>query len=257
MIRAARLKEIRSRLERDGALTVSELARGFGKTPITIRRDLEVLEGEGYLTRTHGGAIAAGPGTNEPSPYGEREMEAAREKWAVARRAADYVEDGDSLILNAGTTMRALARCLKNFRDLQVVTNGITLVSELTQAPGAQVLLLGGEVDAKKMGTVGPQARDMLGGIHVAKAFLGISGLSVERGLLMHSSAEAEINAAFVGAADEVTVAVDSRKFGINLLYGVAPLSAVQRIITDGGIGADARRAVERAGVDLVIAEDG
>jgi DeoR/GlpR family transcriptional regulator of sugar metabolism len=178
------------------------------------------------------------------------------EKSSIAKKAAQYVSDGESIIINAGTTMHAFAMHLRHRRDLQVVTNGITLVAELAHCPAAHVLLIGGETDFKKLGTVGPLAEEMIREIHVSKAFLGVSGISLDHGLLMHSPAEARINACFARAADEVTVVVDSSKFEANFIYRVAHLGDIHRLITDGKIKADARRCLAQARVELVIAED-
>ncbi len=254
MIRAARLQKIRTRLGRDGSVSISELAKRFRKNPITLRRDLLILENEGVLKRTHGGAVALAG--NEPAPYEERAVESAVEKSAIAKKAAEYVNDSESIIINAGTTMQAFAMHLRHRRDLQVVTNGVTLVAELAHSPAAHVLLIGGETDFKKLGTVGPLAEEMIQKVHVSKAFLGVSGISLDHGLLMHSPAEARINACFLRAADEVTVIVDSSKFEANFIYRVAPLGDVHRLITDAKIKADARRCLAQAGVELVIAED-
>ena len=253
MIRIARLYEIQAHLERDGSVTVSELAQELRKTPITIRRDLQFLESEGVLRRTHGGAVACVAPTGEMPRYDLRERVHPKEKSSIARKAAEFITDGDSLIINAGTTTHEFAIHLRRFNDLQVVTNGLTLGPELAHSPNSQVLMIGGETDFTKLGTVGPVAEEMMEQIHVTKAFLGVAGVSIEHGLLMYSPAQARINAAFVRSADHVTVLVDSSKFASNFIYRVAPLDDVDRIITDSNIQPDIRNALERAGPELII----
>ena len=255
MIRAVRLKEIRHRLDQDGAVSVSDLAERYAKTPITIRRDLEVLETEGFLTRSHGGAVVRARSDYELSPYTTRQGEHSGQKALVAKRAAELVSDGDSLILNAGTTMREMARHLTRRKGLRIATNGITLVPELAAAPGAQILLLGGDVDFRKMGTVGPLAEAALSDIHAPKAFLGITAVSPEHGLSMHSPTEARINAAFIEAADEITVVVDSSKFETPALYRVTPLEAIHRIVTDSGLSPAIGKQLRAMGLDLIIVD--
>jgi len=256
MIQALRLNEIREQVKQDGVVSVSQLAEKFGKNPITIRRDLEALANEGALRRTHGGAVSlVGSGASLPH-YDIRKGIHLKEKAAIAARAVRYIGDGDSLIINAGTTTRELAASLRRFRGLQIVTNGITLVPELADCADSQVFLIGGETDFKKLGTVGPVAEEMMRDIHVAKAFIGVSGISLERGLLMHSPSEARINAAFVESADEVTVLVDSSKFTSNYIYRVAPLEGIQRVITDAGIDAETCKALQQVVPEVVIAKN-
>ena len=255
MIRAVRLKEIKHRLDRDGSVSVTNLAARYGKTPITIRRDLELLETEGFLTRSHGGAVLRARSDYELSPYGTRQREHSGQKALVAKRAAKLVSDGDSLILNAGTTMREMARHLTRLKGLRIATNGITLIPELAAAPGAQVLLLGGDIDFRKMGTVGPHAEAALLDIHAPKAFLGVTAVSVDHGLSMHSPTEARINAAFIEAADEVTVVVDSSKFMTPALYRVTPLEAIHRIVTDSDLPPAIRKQLRSMGLDLIIVD--
>ena len=272
MIRAVRLKEIRHRLDREGAVSVSDLAAQYAKTTITIRRDLEFLEAEGFLTRSHGGAVVRPRSDYELSPYGTRQGEHSVQKALVAKRAAKLVSDGDTLIINAGTTMREMARHLTLRKGLRIATNGITLIQELAAAPGAQILLLGGDVDFRKMGTVGPLAeggdvdfRKMgtvgplaeaaLSDIHALKAFLGITAISLDHGLSMHSPTEARINAAFIEAADEVTVVVDSSKFETPALYRVTPLEAIHRIVTDSGLPPAIAEQLRAMGLDLILVD--
>lgn len=255
MIRAVRLKETRHRLDREGAVSVSDLAAQYAKTTITIRRDLEFLEAEGFLTRSHGGAVVRPRSDYELSPYGTRQGEHSVQKALVAKRAAKLVSDGDTLIINAGTTMREMARHLTLRKGLRIATNGITLIQELAAAPGAQILLLGGDVDFRKMGTVGPLAEAALSDIHALKAFLGITAISLDHGLSMHSPTEARINAAFIEAADEVTVVVDSSKFETPALYRVTPLEAIHRIVTDSGLPPAIAEQLRAMGLDLILVD--
>lgn len=241
-------------LEQVGVVSISDLAREFGTSPITVRRDLLALERDGYLVRTHGGATAgAARPIYEPSPYVKRETEHGSGKKAITSKAATYVRDGDTLIINAGTTMHALAAQLRNARDLQVVTNGLTVATELAASHDAQVFMLGGSIDFKKMGTVGPRAEEAMRDVHVEKAFLGITGISIEHGLFMHSAAEAQINRLFVAAAREITVVVDSSKFDVPCLFRVASLQEIDRIITDDGIRPEIKAVLERLDLELII----
>ena len=206
--------------------------------------------------RTHGGATVHGAALlYEPPPYTVRETEQATEKTVVARKAAEYLRDGDMVILNAGTTMQALAVELRRYKGLQVVTNGLTVATALAASPGVQVFMIGGNVDFKKLGTVGSRAEEAMRDIRVEKAFLGITGISVGHGLFMHNAAEAEINRLFVSSAREVTVVVDSSKFDVPCLFRVAGLGEIHRLITDSGIRAEVRETLEKMDLDLDVVE--
>ena len=253
VIQAARHKEIRDILEREGVVSISNLARKFKKCPITIRRDFLILEKQGALIRTRGGATTIPDLASEPPPYDIRERVHAMEKASIAKKAAEFIKEGDTLIINAGTTMHELARHLRHQKNLQVVTNGLTVAMELGHSPGTQVLMIGGVVDFKKLGTVGPLAEETITNMRVTKAFLGMTGVSLDHGLFMHSPTEAQINALFVKAAREVTVVVDSSKFEAGSLFRVASLDMIDRIITDSQIRPETRRSLDKMGLEVVV----
>jgi len=253
MIQAARQREILSLVEKKGVVSIAELAERLDISSITIRRDLLKLASQGRLTRTHGGATAANL-DGELASYEERERLHADEKKAVAKRAAQLVREGDSIILNAGTTMRELAIQLRGIKDLNVVTNGLTVATELAGTPRRQIFTIGGTVDATKLATVGPQAELMLQDIHVSQAFLGVIGVSIEHGIFMHNAAEAQINAAFIRCARAITVVVDSSKFTANALFRIAPLSEVDRIVTDRQVPREVVRALKKQKIQVLIA---
>lgn len=257
MIKAVRQRKIRQMLEAGGAVTVTGLAEQFETSPITIRRDLIFLEQQGLLNRTHGGAIvdAEAEATRfATTPYSDRDQLYSKEKSLVAQRASELVRDGDSLIMNAGTTMCRLARALRERRNLRIVTNGVTVAGEFEGNRSAELYLIGGIVDFSKMATTGPAAEQAMNDIRVPRAFLGLSGISIADGAAMYNPEEARINRIFMESAREVTVVVDSSKFESQAIYRVAPLSSVHRIITDSGISSTNRAAIERMGIELIVA---
>jgi DeoR/GlpR family transcriptional regulator of sugar metabolism len=143
---------------------------------------------------------------------------------------------------------------LRDRRNLQVVTNGVTVAAEFEPNRSAQVYLIGGLVDFSKMATTGRSAEQAMSEIRVPRAFLGLSGISVADGVAMYNPEEARINRIFIESVKETTVLVDSTKFDSEALYRVAPLSSVHRIITDSGISKDNRVAIERMGIELIVA---
>lgn len=253
MIRAARHAHIVNWLDRHGVASIASLAQEFHTSELTIRRDLAELCRQGLLDRTHGGARRRDDSVGrEPSPYAVREREQAREKAALAKIAARFVADGDSLIINAGTTMRQLALEIRA-KDLKVVTNGVTVAPVLGELPGAELLLLGGALDPRKMATIGVEVEHMLENIRVRKAFLGVSGISAQHGMFMHSPEEARVNAALIAHADEVIIVADATKFAANQPYRIGPWSTATRLVTEEKVPADLRATIAAQGVEVIV----
>jgi len=259
MLKAARHKEIIALLQTGGVVEVSTLADKFQTSPITIRRDLIELHERGLVERTHGGAvsgevIAEGWARYESISYAERERENVREKKAIAELAAQLVTDGDCILVNAGTTSRNFAEALRGHHNLHVVTNGLTVAIELARSQAASVYFLPGTIDFKKMASVCRPVPGTFDDITVRAAFLGVNGISATGGISMLSQEEAAMNRAFIDAAQSVTVLVDSSKFHSQGVFRIAKLDRVTRIITDSSIDDESRRAIEKLGVELLIA---
>ncbi len=260
MIKAERLREIRQLLSGDGSVTVSELARRFELSTMTIRRDLIELQQQGLLNRTHGGAVLDeamhGYARYESGSFEDRTRVQARQKRAIAERAAQLVSDGDSLLINAGSTMTAFAAALRAHRNLHVVTNGLTVAVELAKNPSTGVFVLPGLLERKKMSTVLQPDSKVLDDVRPPSAFLGVVGVSVELGPMMADPAEASMNRAFIEAAEEVTLLIDSSKFAAQATYRIMPMARIHRIITDGGIAQRDRDILLDRGIDLIVVDE-
>ncbi len=261
MLKAARHKEILALVHGGGVVEVNGLAERFQTSPITVRRDLIELHERGLLERTHGGAvsgggevIAEGWARYETISYAERERENHREKRAIADLAAQLVSDGDCILLNGGTTSRQLAEALRGHRNLHVVTNGLTVAMEFARSDSASVYLLPGNVDFHKMASVCRPAPGTFDDITVRAAFLGVHGISAAAGIGMLAPEEAAMNRAFIDAAQSVNVMVDSSKFRAQAIFRIAHLDRVTRVITDAGIEASTRAALEKMGVEVLVA---
>jgi DeoR/GlpR family transcriptional regulator of sugar metabolism len=255
MHKAARQKQIRELLTSNGDASVAFLAERFGASLNTIRRDLTDLDSQGHLSRTRGGAIfeREGKAPLTGPNYAAREREYPAQKMIIGKRAAEFIENGSSLVMTGGTTMHALAMALGDREDLQVVTNGLTVAVELEKCRGSRVFFIGGVVDFTKMATVGQAAQDALRDIVVDQAFVGVSGLSVDGGLAMFNPQEAEINRSFIRAAKHVTVLTDSTKFRSKAMFKMCGLDKVDRLITDDGILPKDKAAIESLGIELII----
>lgn len=235
MISAQRRKIIMDRIRAGLPVSVSELSRELGVSPMTIRRDLYHLEKEGILSRTHGGAVPVNIGSAEEPSFAEKLDRFPAEKLAIARKAAELVEEGDTILLGAGTTVTALAKLLKDRQNLTVVTNTVNIAMELAQSEGINLILTGGNIRTKSYALVGALAERVLREIHVQKVFLGVNGISLEHGLTTPNMTEAYTNSLMIGAADQVIVLADHSKIGRVALSRFAPITAVHTFITDGG----------------------
>ena len=253
MFAEERQTAILEELRRSGKVTVEELTAGFRVSAPTIRADLSRLEARGLLRRTHGGAIRASATLFEP-PYAERQVMRHAEKRAIARAAAALVKDGETVLLDAGTTTYEVALRLKARASLTVVTNSLANALELMDSAGIELILVGGSLQPRRRATLGPLAAAFLDDFHVDHAFLAFNGVHPQSGFTVVDFDAAETKRRMMACAAETIVVADSSKIGQIAFAGVAPLSAADLLITDAGATAEDRAALEEAGLRLLIA---
>lgn len=258
MLKAERIREILQILSGDGSVSVSEMAHRFGLSTMTIRRDLIELQRQGLLARTHGGAVLDadmhGYARYESGTFEDRLRVHTPQKRAIAERAAQLVSDGDSLLINAGSTMTIFAQALRQHRNLHVVTNGISVAQELIRNTSIGVYMLPGLIDRKKMSTVQQSGDNSFAELRPPSAFMGVVGVVPKSGPMMSDPVEAAMNRAMMEAVEEVTLLIDSSKFSAQAVYRIVPMERIARIITDDGIAPEDQEAIISAGVDLIIA---
>jgi len=230
-----RKQKILDLLKEKSKLMVPELCSEFGVSPATIRNDLRELENAGLLKRTHGGAIKVSKTSFELNSY-QKKVTNLNEKKAIARIAINYVEDGDTIALDTGTTTLELARLLSSRKNITVVLNDIEIAAYLENEQNIDVILIGGSLRKGFHCTVGPIAVRSLQGLYVDKAFMATNGISVKGGITTPNIEQAEVKAAMINMAEEVIVLCDSSKIGNNSFVQVHPITAIDRIITDEGI---------------------
>ncbi|TBN56715.1 DeoR/GlpR transcriptional regulator [Glaciihabitans arcticus] len=235
-----------------GRVEVAGLARDLAVTPETVRRDLTALERRGVVRRVHGGAIPVERFGIEPG-VADREAKAAGQKERIARAALDELPDGGSIILDAGTTTVRLAEMLPTDREFTVVTHSIPVASVLISRPNITLHLLGGVVRGRTLAAVGEWTQTQIVDVFADIAFMGTNGLSVERGLTTPDLAEASVKRALINAARRTVVLADHTKFGREDFARVAPLSAIDTIITDAGLDSEFAEDVENAGPRVVV----
>lgn len=237
-----------------GRVTVASLAKQYGVVETTIRRDLALLNAEGLIERTYGGAVA---GLRAEAGVDEREKLAKSEKDAIGREAASIVSDGDTVILDTGTTCAALARHLRSRRGLTVITSGFPVVEHLLPSEDIEIILLGGAVRPQSRGTVGPLAEAALRGITASITFLGADGVVAGRGICEASAAQISLKRLMAEQAREVVVLADSSKLQRSPSNFWMQLRAPWTLITDTAADATDVRLFESSdGCRVIKAED-
>ena len=244
------------RLVRDNGLArVEELADHFKVSSVTIRNDLNYLDDKGLILRSHGGAMALDNVINE-IPFVDKGSVNLSQKEAIGAAAAQLVNDGESIILDSGTTTQQLAKHLVERKNLVVMTNGLNIANELTKASGIEIMVTGGTLRLKSLSFYGSQAEDALRQYRFNKLFLGVDGFDLTAGLTTHFDREATLNRVMCDISSEIILLADSSKFGRNGYHFIRSFGAFHTLVTDSGIPADYMAGLKRQGVRVIIASD-
>jgi DeoR family transcriptional regulator of aga operon len=248
-----RRRAILDLLTRNGRVLVTDLSQHFKTSQVTIRKDLEILHAHGLVHRTHGGALPAREGALEDPSLREKEKLHRQEKFRIAESAAAKVKEGQVVILDSGTTTSAIARALRNFHNLTIVTNAINIAAELAGTT-VEVILTGGTLRKNSFSLVGPIAEETLRRLSADLLFLGVDGFDVHFGLSTPNLLEAKVNRVMVEVSKRTVAVCDSSKFGRRSLSLIAPLSALQEVITDRGVPKSDLRVLKQAGIEVTLA---
>lgn len=252
MFEEERLHRISEYIQNNSRASVQELCDLFQVSESTVRRDLKELENRGVLKRTHGGAVNFQVVGFEPT-YSEKEDKYKNEKEAIAKKAAEFIEDGDSLLIDSGTTTLYLAAELTKFHDLTIVTNSINLMQRLSVLQGINIISTGGMLRTTTMALAGPMAEKSLERIRVDKAFLGTNGLNLEAGLTTPNIVEASIKQKMISVADQVFIMADHTKIGCVSFAKFGELSDIDACITGSSISKEVKTELERNNVKLCL----
>lgn len=235
--------------------SIHELANEFHVTGATIRTDLRELEAEGLLIRTHGGAILNQETVEKESLLALRKEIYYEEKRCIAKKAREFVNEGDIILIDSGTTMVEFAAGLTEYRRLKVVTNDLNIAFELQKSSTIEVVLIGGNVRNKFECTFGPFGTEFLERISVDKIFLSPNALSITKGMTTPNEDTAAMKRAMIGTANEGYILCDSSKIGRKTFCKFADLKEFSYIITDSGISENDHKALEKQGLKVVICE--
>ncbi|MBI4579008.1 MAG: DeoR/GlpR transcriptional regulator [Planctomycetes bacterium] len=246
-----RRQQLSEFLARRGFADLSVLVTELGVSESTVRRDLSQLEEEGVIRRTHGGAVFVSDRFSALN-YSARESTAVEEKLAIGRAAAERVEDGETILMDGGTTTFQVARHLMT-RSLQVVTNSLPIANLLGSAASVELIFVGGYIYPRTGVALGPIAKQALAGLHFTKVFMGAAGIT-EEGLYNANVLLVETQEQMMRSADEVIVVADRTKFGRRSLARLCGWDRINRVVSDAGLESKWQDVVREAGVDMILA---
>ena len=241
-------------LQEKKSLSVPEAAAAFDVTEETIRRDLKLLETSGFLQRTHGGAIPADDSRSEPS-LEVRQGINMKGKDRIGRMAAELVEDGDTIILDASTSSLSVARHLKGKKNLTIITNAEKIVLELATCPDITLICTGGILRQGSLSYVGRAAENMLGGLQAGTAFLSCRGFHPQRGFTDASEPESEIRRQMMRRSQKTVYLCDHTKFDRVGFVTTAEIGEVDAVVVDAALPEGWNDLFTQAGVRVLLAE--
>jgi DeoR/GlpR family transcriptional regulator of sugar metabolism len=240
-------------LRKQPGLRVKEIALALGISEGTVRNDLNALEEDGHLTRVHGGAVLNDKMQLPNAAFGIRHQEHAKEKNCIGQGAAQLVNDGDSILLDASSTAYYLGLNLKERNRLRVVTNGIEVARLLAQNPTNTVILIGGVVRQDGSSVTGLLSEQIIAELHIQKAFFSCSGFSVERGMTEVYLEEAQLKRKTIESTRQVFALVDSSKLGHEDLTPFARPLQITHLFTDSGINDDWKVQLKWANIPFTV----
>ena len=250
----ARRRRVLDWLREEGSARVSTLAEAFDVSEVTVRQDLEKLEAEGQIVREHGGAYLKSV-RQQVRAMTLQHQEHILQKQLIGRAAAALVNDGETIIIDSGSTTTEVAANLAGRRDITVITNALNIALMLGGEPGFDVHMTGGHFKAPTLSLSGERSADYFQGLFAQTLFLATAAIDIERGLTYPSFSDIAVKKAMIGAAQAVVLVADSSKIGARSFCVLGGLELVGTLVTDAGISKQQRKAIEAAGVRIVIAK--
>lgn len=242
-----------------GRLSVAEICEMFSVSEMTVRRDLNYLERQGLLRRTHGGATANLGRSYEP-PFQIRSTKNQQLKCAIGLKAAELIDDGDSVAIDVGTTTIEVVPGLVDKRNLTIVTSCFQVASRIVESMSleldARLILTGGIVRPRELSMIGPIPERVFNDLHVDKAFIGTGGITLKEGLTEYNIEDTQIKQVLIRSAREKIVLADGSKFGVTTFASVAPLTAIDKIVTDRSAPLPIVEEVRKMGVEVIFADE-
>jgi len=259
MLGAERNRRLRQRIFERGSIRVSEEAKHFGVSDETIRRAIKALAAEGVADPVFGGAVlrdlSATGGTRIP-PVSERHLMEERAKEAIGAKAAQMIESGQTIIIDAGTTTLALARHLNQHLGLTILTNSIPVAQLCADLADSDTYVIGGKLVPGSLSMIGPQAERDLARISADWAFIGAAAIDIDSGFTSADPYAAEVKRAMIRVARRTVVVADHTKFGARRFASFARAEDIDCLVTTNGCPAEVSVWLEAAGVALILCDE-
>jgi DeoR/GlpR family transcriptional regulator of sugar metabolism len=253
MMAEERRTQILQIVRAEGRARVNELANRFSSSAVTIRNDLNELHQRGLVLRSHGGAVLPDTILRE-SPVHERLKTHSEQKRRIGAMAANLVNDGETIILDSGTTTLEIARQIKNKQGLQVITNGVNIAAELLDARDVQTFIVGGTLRGDSASIVGRSTEEMFEQFSADKLFLSGAGCDPDFGVSGANLEETMVNRAMLRIAREIILVADASKFCKRSMVRIAPFSEIDIVISDTGLREEMQEKVRAMGSNLILA---
>jgi DeoR/GlpR family transcriptional regulator of sugar metabolism len=253
MLANHRRDKILELLQEDGSAKVLDLSKLFKVTEVTIRQDLEKLEKDDLIIREHGGAYLKNV-KDQVSTFSLAHQENLDKKELIAAKCLDFIQSGDTIILDSGSTTTEIAKKLKGFKNLVVITNALNIALMLGVESGIEVIVTGGEFKPPTLSLTGQKAADFFKGLNVQKLFLATAGISLKAGLTYPSISDLVVKKAMIEAAETTYLVADSTKMGKAAFASLGALSLIDYIITDKGIDKKHQQVFKDNEIQLIIA---
>ena len=254
LVANSRKQFILETLKKTGGIKISELAKKLGKSRMTITRDLDELAKDGLLLRVHGGAVSNISRGYEP-PYFSRKGLRTGAKQAIAKVANELITEGNTLILDVGSSTRELAQLLKNRKNLTVITPSLEHAMELAGNSLIKLIVTGGVVRVGEMSIVGPISENTINEFNVDKAFIGAGGIDLKAGLTEYNTEDAQVKKSIIENSKQSIVLADSTKLGNVTFSKVISLEQIDILITDSEADSSYINSLEEKGIKVLIAK--
>lgn len=249
-----RRKGILNKLNEDGQVLVPDLSKQFSVSEVTIRNDLERLEEKNMLLRARGGAIKTEGGVGLDHHLSEKDKLHYAEKTRIGKKAAQLINENDTIIIDSGTTTMEIAKNLGQVSNVTVICNALNIINQLIHNKSINMIIPGGYLRRNSLSLVGPLAEKNLNNLFVDKAFIGVDGFDTKHGIYTPNIEEAYFNEIMIKISKEVIVVCDSSKFSRRSLAYICGIDKIHTVITDNGIPDEDKKRLEDYGIKVIIA---
>lgn len=243
-------------LKENSEVSIKDICERFNVSEVTVRKDLNMLHERNLLVRTRGGAIRLPESDNgNDMSISYKRLYYHKEKQVIGQLAASLIKDGETILLDSGTTTLEIARNLHSFNKLTIITNALNIAAELLKYKRFNVIILGGYLRETSQSTVGPIAESNLKVFYCDKFFLGVDSFNIETGLSTPNIEEANLNQVMFSMAKEVIAVLDSSKFNKRSFVFIAPVNMINTVVTDSGIPVNVKRQLKSMNIEVLVAE--